>query len=219
MQDLIDELQKDEAARQQGGKPKNKKKEEEKLLADYVRGDKRVGEAMKNSSADWAKAAHVPQAKRGRKVDAPVQQKSNASSASILIAPQVRLVDGKIQVDRQAALMHEHQGDEQNTEGMTVREESGQMAYTSATFSKKCRLRRLKWSEAERHMFMVALRMCGTDFSMIEELLRPVMPQITRKFVKQRYCYEDKNSPTQVEWALSNPLPFEKTLNGLIKEK
>jgi transcription factor TFIIIB component B'' len=75
---------------------------------------------------------------------------------------------------------------------------------TSATFAKK-RVTSNRWSPQETNLFFDAVRMCGTDFSMIESLL----PHRSRSQIKGKYKIEERSNSGRLYQALDNPVPYD----------
>ncbi|XP_049850788.1 uncharacterized protein LOC126323912 [Schistocerca gregaria] len=120
------------------------------------------------------------------------------STGSHYFTPRVQIVDGKIVVDQDSLTIPQL---EQNTvERVEVHQQRTHI--TSATYQRRAKSER--WTPAEIERFYTAIRMCGTDFSMIELFF----PNRSRRHVRNRYKREEKEHPERIIMALKNSLPL-----------
>jgi hypothetical protein len=171
---------------------------QQKITMAYYLKDRKEGIPMINS----------PVPKKGTKslsppppqISKPRKDNTNRSMSS-LVAPQIKLVDGKVVLDD--SLLHSTISHSQIAEEMTVINETNRHL-TSATFAKK-RVTSNRWSPQETNLFFDAVRMCGTDFSMIESLL----PHRSRSQIKGKYKIEERSNSGRLYQALDNPVPYD----------
>jgi len=133
-------------------------------------------------------------------------------SSMTTIAPQVRVVDGKIVYDEELSNIVETTSpviDETELE-YAVDDENSHL--TSATYAKKRIVNR--WKEDETDFFYEALEMCGTDFSMIASLF----PHRTRAQIKGKYKIEEKSNPSKINTALKRRKPFDSEFSARLQE-
>lgn len=160
---------------------------------------------MRNSSANNEVVKRV---RHGRRPNGSLPLlEQHAQSLTTMIAPQVRLVDGRVVVDEQAVLMTDTTPT--STPVLTVVHESASNRhYTSATYSRYSGSNR--WSAVDTELFYEALRMCGTDFAMAATLF----PGRTRAQIKGKFKIEERSNPEAITRALSKPIPFDPTFGG-----
>ncbi|KAK3810783.1 MAG: hypothetical protein J3Q66DRAFT_350215 [Benniella sp.] len=120
-------------------------------------------------------------------------------------APQVRVVDGRIELDMDSLTVDHavveaavHQGPLEYVE-----ESSSTKFVNSSTFNK--RIRSERWSTEETELFYEALSQWGTDFGIICRLF----PSKTRIAVRNKYKREDRLNHSRVEDALNNRKPID----------
>ncbi|KAG0032661.1 Transcription factor TFIIIB component B [Podila clonocystis] len=119
-------------------------------------------------------------------------------------APQVRVVDGRIELDLDSLTV-----DHATVDGIEqgpieyVDESSTSKFVNSATYSNKFRSE--KWSEDETELFYKAISQWGTDFGIICKLF----PSKTRIAIRNKFKREDRYNRSRVEAALSNKEPID----------
>ncbi|KAF8924923.1 Transcription factor TFIIIB component B, partial [Haplosporangium bisporale] len=119
-------------------------------------------------------------------------------------APQVRVVDGRIELDLDSLTV-----DHATVDGVDqgpieyVDESSTSRFVNSATFSNKFRSE--KWSEDETELFYKAISQWGTDFGIICKLF----PSKTRIAIRNKFKREDRYNRSRVEAALNNKVPID----------
>ena len=173
--------------------------QQHKITMAYYLKDRKEGIPMVNS----------PVPKKGSSKSSPSPPKQLAPSTfdksdrsmSSLVAPQIKLVDGKVVIDE--SLLHATISHSQLAQEMTVIDETDRHL-TSATFAKK-RVTSNRWSLGETNLFFEAVGMCGTDFSMIESLL----PHRNRAQIKGKYKIEERANSSRLYQALDNPVPYD----------
>lgn len=176
-----------------------------KRTMEYFLRDRAEGQAMTNSSANFEVAKRV---RHGGRTKAKESSSDKIKTATSIVAPQVRLVDGKVVLDEQAHLLTNNTQD-LSTETLQVVHESATLRhYTSTTYSRYSGSNR--WSPTDITLFYEALSMCGTDF----EIISTLFPGRTRQQIKGRYRIEERRDPAAVSRALSNPKPFDPTFGG-----
>ncbi len=122
-----------------------------------------------------------------------------------MVAPQVRIDEnGNIVVDQDSLVV---------SAGVTINaeRERGQVTtienlavgaqITSASYAR--REAAIKWEEAETEKFYNALRLFGTDFSLMER----IFPGRTRRQLKLKFKREERNSPEKIDYAMKNRKP------------
>ncbi|KAG0294419.1 Transcription factor TFIIIB component B [Dissophora globulifera] len=135
-------------------------------------------------------------------VKTPVQA---APPATKTFAPQVRVIEGRIELDIDSLTVDhavveaaEHQG------AMEYVEESSSTKFVnSSTYSRKITSER--WTEQETELFYEAISQWGTDFGIICRLF----PSKTRVAVRNKYKREDRYNHSRVEAALNNRAPID----------
>ncbi|KAG0362567.1 Transcription factor TFIIIB component B [Podila minutissima] len=119
-------------------------------------------------------------------------------------APQVRVVDGRIELDLDSLTVDHAAVDGIEQGPIEYVDESSTSKYVnSATFSNKFRSE--KWSEDETELFYKAIAQWGTDFGIICKLF----PSKTRIAIRNKFKREDRYNRSRVEAALSNKEPID----------
>ncbi|KAI8602991.1 hypothetical protein EDD21DRAFT_319648 [Dissophora ornata] len=120
-------------------------------------------------------------------------------------APQVRVIDGRIELDLDSLTVDHaaveaplHQGPMEYVE-----ESSSTKFVNSATYTKKITSER--WTAQETERFYEAIAQWGTDFGIICRLF----PSKTRTAVKNKYKREDRYNHTRVEEAMNSRTPID----------
>jgi hypothetical protein len=112
------------------------------------------------------------------------------------LVPQVKLVGGRIQIDRESLSATPTETGDRGP----VTYESARGKIRTSYNSRKGPI--VRWTPAETELFYRALRMCGTDFSLMELLL----PGRSRAQIHAKYKKEEKDNPRLIERALQNRL-------------
>lgn len=136
-------------------------------------------------------------------------------STTTALAPQVRVVDGKIVYDEEMAAVAAPaitDDIEDELEYVDEDDEHGKHL-TSATYAKRSGSNR--WNAEETEFFYEALAMCGTDFSMIQTFF----PHRTRAQVKGKFKIEERADPNRVAQALKQRKPFDASLKDRINKR
>ncbi|KAG0252370.1 Transcription factor TFIIIB component B [Mortierella polycephala] len=148
--------------------------------------------------------------RRMKKDEAERQAKREASTpiqapASRRFAPQVRVIDGRIELDMDSLTVDHAVVDAPADQGpMEYVEESSATKFTnSASYSKKNKSE--KWSDIETDMFYEALSQWGTDFGIIEKMFKTK----SRIAVRNKFKREDRFNPSRVQEALTNRTPID----------
>ncbi|KAF9114969.1 Transcription factor TFIIIB component B [Mortierella sp. AM989] len=120
-------------------------------------------------------------------------------------APQVRLIDGRIELDVDSLVVdHDVVEADPNQGPMEYVEESSSTKFVnSATFTRKISSER--WTEKDTDLFYEALAQWGTDFGIICRLF----PSKTRIAVRNKYKREDRYNHSRVEEALNSRRPID----------
>ncbi|KAI1317899.1 Transcription factor TFIIIB component B [Mortierella claussenii] len=129
----------------------------------------------------------------------------NLSSAHKTFAPQVRVIDGRIELDMDS-LTVDHaviEADERQEPMEYVEESSSTKFVNSSSFN--TRVRSERWSEEETELFYSALSQWGTDFGIICRLF----PSKTRIAVRNKYKREDRLNHSRLEAAINNRVPID----------
>jgi hypothetical protein len=136
---------------------------------------------------------------------------SSGFSALGAVAPKIIIVDGKMVIDQSSLQMQSAPMIDPSTQ-VGVRDQVQHI--TSASFQKRTQTE--KWSAEEIDRFYMALRQCGTDFTMIEQFF----PDRDRRQIRNRYKKEEKENPEKIEWAIKNRLALDtKAFQALIAAK
>ncbi|KAF9578935.1 Transcription factor TFIIIB component B [Lunasporangiospora selenospora] len=133
------------------------------------------------------------------------QSTPNMASAPKTFAPQVRIVDGRIELDLDS-LTVDHavvEGGENQGPMEYVEESASTKFINSATYSKKSKSER--WSEADTELFYKALSQWGTDFGIIYKMF----PGKNRIAIRNKFKREDRLNHSRVEAALNRKLPID----------
>ncbi|KAF9183393.1 Transcription factor TFIIIB component B [Haplosporangium sp. Z 767] len=148
--------------------------------------------------------------RRIKKDEAERQAKREASTqaqaqSNRRFAPQVRVIDGRIELDMDSLTVDHAVVDAPADQGpMEYVEESSATKFTnSASYSKKNKSE--KWSDVETDMFYQALSQWGTDFGIIEKMFKTK----SRIAVRNKFKREDRFNPTRVQQALTNRTPID----------
>lgn len=174
-------------------------------MASFLR-DGGVGQPMSSNSSGGDKTGSVVASGRS---DRPMRSSqartrggpSPAASVSTTVVPQVRIVNGEIVVDEEAAL-HQASPSTGPMYPMDVVNESGKHL-TSHSFVKS--IGNNRWGQDETDQFYEALSMCGTDFALISLLF----PRRSREQVKGKFKVEERNNPGKVALYLKNRRPLD----------
>jgi hypothetical protein len=167
---------------------------DDKITLAYFLKDRQEGVPMENSPVPpKGKHSKTPSPKKQ-----PESQALRRPAMSSVVAPQIRLVDGRVVLERnpmpQAKDLHAH---------MEVVNESDRHL-TSATFAKR-KIVSNRWSARETDLFYECLQRCGTDFSMVQTML----PHRSRAQVKGKFKLEERANPLRIAHALDHQLPFD----------
>lgn len=122
-------------------------------------------------------------------------------------APQLLMVDGTFildstEVDRHQLAESAFNGPDGDTRVREVVNKYDEF-FNSATFSKHKRTE--GWSKSETDLFYEGLSMFGTDFS----ILAGMFPGRTRRHIRNKFKYEEKNNSTKLELTLMRRLPVQ----------
>ena len=179
---------------------------EDRKLFDVIKENK--GMPMENSTSSFEVAKRIPFTGRKRNALSLLEQRKQPGGPSIasVVAPQIRIVDGRVVLDDQAALMAPAlESAATSASSLTIVHESvDKRHYTSSTYARYSGSNR--WTEAETELFYKGLSMCGTDFGMMAELFKGSK---TREQIKGKFRIEERNNPILVARSLNNPHMFE----------
>lgn len=127
-------------------------------------------------------------------------------SLSTTVVPRVRVVDGEIVVDDDAASeAAEVEDDASVSQTMDIVNESTGRHLTSHAFVKT--IGNNRWKAQDTEHFYEALSMCGTDFALISLLF----PNRSREQVKGKFKVEERQNPGRVAMYLRNRKPLDVT--------
>ncbi|KAF9406751.1 Transcription factor TFIIIB component B, partial [Podila epigama] len=157
--------------------------------------EKRIKDIQDEEGSGKDRASMTPQPDEDDELEAKekadVKSKSNMSTPKTPIqpktfAPQVRVVDGRIELDIDS-LTVDHAAVDGVEQGPIeyVEESSTSKFVNSATFSTKFRSE--KWTETETDLFYEAISQWGTDFGIICKLF----PSKTRVAIRNKFKRED----------------------------
>ncbi|KAG0295667.1 Transcription factor TFIIIB component B [Linnemannia gamsii] len=120
-------------------------------------------------------------------------------------APQVRVVDGRIELDMDSLTVdHAVVDAADHLEPLEYVDESAATRFTnSASYSKKNKSE--KWSEEDTERFFEALSQWGTDFGIICKLF----PKKSRIAIRNKFKREDRINHARVEEALNRKTPID----------
>ncbi|KAK3845429.1 MAG: hypothetical protein J3R72DRAFT_29720 [Linnemannia gamsii] len=120
-------------------------------------------------------------------------------------APQVRVVDGRIELDMDSLTVdHAVVDAADHLEPLEYVDESAATRFTnSASFSKKNKSE--KWSDVDTELFFQALSQWGTDFGIICK----IFPQKSRIAIRNKFKREDRINHARVEQALTKKTPID----------
>ncbi|KAF9908283.1 Transcription factor TFIIIB component B [Linnemannia zychae] len=120
-------------------------------------------------------------------------------------APQVRVVDGRIELDMDSLTVdHAVVDAADHLEPLEYVDESAATRFTnSATFSKKGKSE--KWSDDDTELFFEALSQWGTDFGIICKMF----PKKSRIAIRNKFKREDRLNHARVEQALTKRTPID----------
>lgn len=184
------------------------------IMADFARkrnADEHVsGIPMQNSSANYEITPRVPYKRRSDRLanDLPAVSGTGTAVMGRIIAPQVRLVNGKVVLDNQATLMVDASSTQSqaSTQLQVVHEVSSAHSrhFTSATHSRYSGANR--WTPTATELFYTALGMCGTDF----ERIACLFPGKSRAQIKNKFKVEERTNPAMINRILmAKPVPFD----------
>lgn len=120
-------------------------------------------------------------------------------------APQVRVVDGRIELDMDSLTVdHAVVDAADHLEPLEYVDESAATRFTnSASYSKKNKSE--KWSEEDTELFFEALSQWGTDFGIICK----IFPKKSRIAIRNKFKREDRINHARVEQALNKKTPID----------
>ncbi|KAF8949112.1 Transcription factor TFIIIB component B [Haplosporangium gracile] len=120
-------------------------------------------------------------------------------------APQVRVVDGRIELDMDSLTVdHAVVDAADHLEPLEYVDESAATRFTnSASYSKKNKSE--KWSEEDTELFFQALSQWGTDFGIICK----IFPKKSRIAIRNKFKREDRINHARVEQALNKKTPID----------
>lgn len=131
-----------------------------------------------------------------------VAPSSSSTTTAAPSGPQFRIVDGQIVVDQSSLVMDRHAraAAAQAGEDMeTIEENDFTRLITSSSFMNTSKLKGPNiWTDIETEMFYKGLRMLGTDFEMIAQMI----PGKQRRHVKLKFNREERHNPHRVTAAL-----------------
>ncbi|GJJ74624.1 transcription factor TFIIIB component B'' [Entomortierella parvispora] len=140
-------------------------------------------------------AMEEKKAKREQSIPAP---------ATRTFAPQVRLVDGRIELDIDSLTVDHATVDAGDQGPMEYVEESSTTRFVnSASFSKGNKGE--KWSDEDTELFYKALAQWGTDFGIIHKMFK----NKSRINVRNKFKREDRLNHARVQHALNNRTPMD----------
>lgn len=173
--------------------------------------DSGEGREMPSSGATGAASGTASPGKGRRVVN--LKNIKAPRSVTTALAPQVRVINGAIVYDENAAAMSTPaitDDLDQQLEYIDEDDEHGRHL-TSATYAKRTGSNR--WNAAETHLFYEALAMCGTDFSMIQTFF----PHRTRAQIKGKYKLEERSDLNRVHSALRTQRPLDPTFKDRVQ--
>lgn len=137
-----------------------------------------------------------------RKLGASTPNSTAGPTVAPPSGPQFRIVDGQIVVDQSSLVMDRHAraAAAQAGEDMeTIEENDFTRLITSSSFMNTSKLRGPNiWTDQETEMFYKGLRMLGTDFEMISQMI----PGKQRRHVKLKFNREERHNPQRITAAL-----------------
>uniref|UniRef100_A0A6B2L3Z4 Myb-like domain-containing protein n=1 Tax=Arcella intermedia TaxID=1963864 RepID=A0A6B2L3Z4_9EUKA len=109
--------------------------------------------------------------------------------------PRVKLVNGKMVIDNESLYT------------LAPTQEALVKVHTSSKklFTGIKKYTRDKWSEDDTDLFYQVIRMCGSDFTMIQAFF----PQKTRAQIRNKYKKEEKDNPKLLDWCFKNSIPLD----------
>ncbi|CEP01470.1 unnamed protein product (mitochondrion) [Plasmodiophora brassicae] len=116
------------------------------------------------------------------------------------LAPQVRIIDGRIVLDQSSLTFKTAAG----PPALSVVDESAtSRVVNSRSFTNRPTSK--KWDAASTERFYQALSKYGTDFSLITKLF----PDRTRRHIRNKFKLEERQNPARVDAALLNRKPID----------
>lgn len=131
------------------------------------------------------------------------------SDGTFPVAPQVRVVDGRIVVNEKSLIVSAMDERASILRDFIRVEESGNKL-NSATYANYTKAE--KWTREDTDFFYEALRQFGTDFSLLQRLF----PGRSRRQLKKKYLVEDKVNPSRIEAAINDLKPRQQLYRSLI---
>lgn len=155
------------------------------------------------------------EARTKKQQELQAQEESYDSQPAAPSSLQVKLVDGRIELDSESTYIDRH--DQARKDNMYKERKYGnpfENLYNSATYGKNNFTD--PWTADELVKFYKALSMWGTDFNLIAQMF----PYRTRKQVKSKFINEEKKHPIMIELALRSKLPpnFDEYCSDIKKE-
>lgn len=108
-------------------------------------------------------------------------------------------MNGRPQIDQSSLIIEESQlrKDEDNPSHFKVINESIEARTSSLIYAKRTHTK--KWTQEETDFFYDCLKICGTDFSMMEAQFKGAR---TRNQIKNKFKKEENENPTKIDHAI-----------------
>jgi len=133
--------------------------------------------------------------------DEEIQPEPEKEESENSLAPQMRIVDGKLVLDEES-LVVTHTNKAPTHENYDIVLESNAVI-NSLSFSKFKPTER--WGREDTDKFYRALQQVGADFSLVAKLF----PNRTRRQIRNKFKKEEKENRSKVDWALLNRIPID----------
>ncbi|KAJ3188170.1 Transcription factor TFIIIB component B [Gaertneriomyces sp. JEL0708] len=127
-------------------------------------------------------------------------------------APRLMMVNGELIVDQTSLMLQHEQVNEEEYEQV---EEGPRRYITSSSFSKRKRMKRVKWDADKTELFYKGIMYWGTNFSMITLLF----DDMDRKQIKAKYNSEERLHPMKLTEALRRRLSAPPDVISEVKER
>ncbi|KAI9009465.1 hypothetical protein BC832DRAFT_590825 [Gaertneriomyces semiglobifer] len=127
-------------------------------------------------------------------------------------APRLMMVNGELIVDQTSLMLQHEQVNEEEYEQV---EEGPRRYITSSSFSKRKRMKRVKWDADKTELFYKGIMYWGTNFSMITLLF----DDMDRKQIKAKYNSEERLHPMKLTEALRRRLSAPPDVIAEVKER
>ncbi|TPX62420.1 hypothetical protein PhCBS80983_g00473 [Powellomyces hirtus] len=144
--------------------------------------------------------------------ESPAPEREASPAPVNYSGPRLIMIDGKLQLDKESLVIKTGREDDEELEHI---DEASNRHVTSASFSTKQRMARVRWTDEKTDRFYQGLSYFGTDFSMICLMF----PELNRKQIKAKFNTEERMNGRRVTAALLRKQETPDDLAGEMKDR